>query len=145
MTLTLAEHARHAMPSVKVVSMPGAEVTTGPVRIGRHQEIVWKIRARQSGQHRIVFEVDGRPVEKKLVVGDGFLPVSAVRPPPDWTAILVHPLEKPFTEDSLVRSIRIDYPDRVSWTSGTDWWLVYFFIASLVFALVFKPFLNVKI
>ena len=70
---------------------------------------------------------------------------SAVRPPLEWTEILLHPTEAPFAADSIVQSIRIDYPTRSSWTSGTDWWLAYFFVASLVFAYLVKPFLNVKI
>jgi len=33
----------------------------------------------------------------------------------------------------------------MTWTSGSDWWIAYFFIASMVFALMAKPFLKVKI
>jgi len=58
---------------------------------------------------------------------------------------MLHPLEKPFGPDSVVQSISINYPDRQSRTSGTGWWLVYFFVASLVFALLFKPFLKVRV
>ncbi len=144
-TMRLTGDPKVAMPPVRIVSLPGAEVTIGPVRIRSKREACWEIRARENGRHRIVFEVDSKRIEKELVVGNGLTRVSAVRPARDWTAILLHPLEKPFARDSLVQSISIDYPSRDSWTSGTDWWLAYFFVASLVFALIFKPLIRVKI
>ena len=89
--------------------------------------------------------MDGREIEKELAVGSGFMRVSARRP--EWLAgdILIHPLERPFESGSSVRSIDIDYPDRLDPVSGTDRWLIYFFIASMAFALIFKPFLRVRI
>ena len=89
--------------------------------------------------------MDGQPVEKELAVGDGFMRVSAERPGWCWSDILLHPGEPPFGPDSPVRSIEIDYPDRASWTSGTDWWLVYWFAASMFAALCFRPLLNVNL
>jgi uncharacterized membrane protein (DUF106 family) len=144
-TMKLAGSPEDPMPRVRIVSIPGAEVTIGSVHIRSKREVCWAIRARKSGRHHIVFEVDSQRIEKELVVGEGFMRLSAVRPPWDWTAILLHPLEKPFAVDSPVQSISIDYPSRESWTSGTDWWLVYFFVASLVSALIFKPLLQVRI
>ena len=145
-TMKLAGDPKAAMPQVKVVSIPGAEVTIGPVRIRSKREVCWEIRASEAGRHRIAFEVDSQRFEKEFVVRDrGFERVSAVRPPRRWTAILLHPLEKPFAKDSPVQSISIDYPPRSSRTSGTDWWLGYFFVTSIVFALIFKPLIKVKI
>jgi len=57
----------------------------------------------------------------------------------------MYPDEKPFPADSPVKSISLDYPDRKSFTSGTDWWIAYFFVMSLIVALIFKPMLKVKI
>ena len=42
--------------------------------------------------------------------------VSAERPGWSWSDILMQPAEPPFGPDSPVRSIRIDYPGRDSWT-----------------------------
>jgi hypothetical protein len=56
----------------------------------------------------------------------------------------MYPYEKPFSNASPVQSIRIDYPDRPSKISGTDWWVIYLFITSIIFALIFKPILKVK-
>ncbi len=80
-----------------------------------------------------------------MAIGGGFMRVSAMRPGWQVSEILLHPWEKPFGPDSRVQSIAIGYPDRISKTSGTGWWLIYFFVASLFFALVFKPILKVRI
>jgi uncharacterized membrane protein (DUF106 family) len=132
-------------PNINIESTPAAEVVTGPIRIFSNRQICWEIRAREKGYHRIIFNTGIWQVEKELAVGDGFMRVSAERPGWNWAGILLNPMEKPFGPHSPVQSIGIVYPDRLSHTSGTDWWLIYFFAASLVFALIFKPFLKVRI
>lgn len=132
-------------PKVSIKLMPDADVTIGPVRVSSKRQILWKIKACENGYHHIVFRVDEQRIEKELAIGDGFMRVSSVRPGWHWSDILLHPSERPFGPDSVVQSISINYPDRLSRTSGTDWWLIYFFIASMVFALLFKPFLKVRI
>jgi len=144
-TMKISGKIDSPLPKVSIEPISAAEITMGPVRIFSKREISWKIRARENGYHRIVFKVDEQQFEKELAIGDGFMRVSAERPRWQWSDILLHPLEKPFGPDSVVKSISIDYPDRLSRTSGTDWWLIYFFVASLVFALIFKPFLKVRI
>jgi len=144
-TMKLADRPSRAMPAVEIALLDGAELAAGPVRIASKREVCWQIRAVERGRHRIVFQVGKQRVAKELVVGDGFARVSAVRPGWDWTAMILHPLEKPFAGDGPVHSIAIDYPPRPSWTSGADWWVVYFFVVSIVFAFVLKPFLKVKI
>jgi hypothetical protein len=133
------------LPLVNIEPMPAADVTTGPVRVPSKREIYWRIKARENGNHRMVFQVGDQEIEKQLVAGSGFMRVSMQRPGWEWMDILLHPEEKPFTPDDPVHSITIQYPDRPSKTSGTNWWLGYFFVASLVFALIFKPFLKVRI
>ena len=144
-TMKLNGNIGSPLPPTSIISTPGAQVVSGPVRVFSKREIFWKIKANEAGRHRIVFQVNGRQIEKELAVGDGFMRVSEKRPGWNWIEILRHPLEKPFAADSTVQSINIDYPQRRSWSSGTNSWLVYFFIASLVFSLIFKPFLKVRI
>jgi hypothetical protein len=71
--------------------------------------------------------------------------VSVQRPAWDWSDALLHPAEPPFRPDSAVRSIEIDYPERSSWTSGTGWWLIYWFVVSTVSALCLRRWLNVNV
>ena len=132
-------------PEVSVEPASSVEVVMGPVEVLSKRQIYWEVKAIQNGYHRIIFRVGQQRFEKELAIGDGFMRVSSERPGWHWADILTHPLERPFGPDSIVRSISIDYPQRLSRTSGTNWWLIYFFIASLVFALIFKPFFKVRI
>ncbi len=143
--MKLTGEADAPWPKVTLESMPAAEVTIGPVRVVSKREIYWEIKARQNSNQPLIFQVDQDKVEKELAIGKGFMPVSAERPGWHWTSIFNNPREKPFAPNSVVQSISITYPDRPTWTSGTNWWIAYFFGASMVFALIAKPFLKVKI
>jgi len=144
-TMKLTDDASQSRPDVTLVPGNSYEVVTGPVRVFDKSEIVWKIKALQPGVHKLDFRLDGKTVQKRFVVGGGFVPVSIKRPGRQWSDILLNPLEKPFGPDLQVSFVSIDYPDRPGLTCGTDWWVIYFFIASMVFAFAFKPLLKVKI
>ncbi|MHC4457164.1 MAG: hypothetical protein ACYS0I_08740 [Planctomycetota bacterium] len=144
-TMKLNDNIETPWPIVSLEPISTVEVTMDPVRAFSKHEIYWKIKANESGYQHIVFNIDQQQIEKELAVGDGFMRVSIQRPGWHASDILLHPWERPFGPDSAVQSISIDYPNRLSKTSGTGWWLIYFFIASMVFAFIFKPFLKVKI
>jgi hypothetical protein len=63
----------------------------------------------------------------------------------DWYEALKNPWEAPFRPDSPVRSIEIDYPGRASWTSGTNWWVVYWFAVSMLAGFCCRRWVNVHI
>ena len=132
-------------PNVKLDTNSAAEITTQQTRILSKRQIVWKIKALQPGYQKITFNVDNQKIEKQLTIGDGFMKINPQKPAWNFTDIMLYPTEKPFAPDSPVKSISIQYPERISKTSGTDWWIAYFFVASMIFALIFKPFLKVKI
>jgi len=145
MTVKLSGNVGGHWPTVNIEPTPAAEVTIGPVRVFSRREICWEIKALENGSHRIILHVNRDPIEKELAIGDGFMRVSSTRPAWNWASVLMHPAEEPFGPDSIVQSVTIDYPDRLSWTSGADWWLIYFFIASMVFAFISRPFFRVRI
>ncbi len=145
MTVKLNDNVAGRWPTVTIEPTPVAEVTIGPVRVFSRREICWEIKALENGKHCITLDVDRRQIEKDLVIGNGFMRVSSTRPAWNWANILMNPAEEPFAPDSIVQSVTIDYPDRLSRTSGADWWLIYFFIASMVFAFISRPFLKVRI
>lgn len=144
-TVHLGGGAGDPLPEVKLEAPAGVEVVVGPVVLRTPREVVYRVRGERPQVYTLTFAVDGRRETKDLVVGEGLARVSAVRPGWAWTDILIHPLERPFPADHPIASIAVDYPDRPSWTSGTDYWVLYFFVASLVFALVFKPLVKVRI
>ena len=133
------------LPQVTLESLPAARTMIGPVRVFSKKEIYWKIKPIEDGNYNLIFHVGDRRYEKQLAIGDGFMRLSPKRPGPDFSDILLYPLERPFAPDSPVYSISIDYPERDSRISGTNWWIVYFFIASMIFAFIFKPLLKVRI
>jgi hypothetical protein len=130
-TLKLAGEPGASLPAIELAPTDAVEDLSGPVRVLSEREVCWSLRARQSGYHRLQFRVEGQTVEKEITIGDGVMRVSPVRPEWKWSSILLNPREKPFRE-SVVRSIEIEYPERSSWTSGTDNWVIYWFVVSLV-------------
>ncbi len=132
-------------PDVRLATNDAVKVMVGPVRVKSQREICWDIKARKRGQHRLVVLVDGQRIEKELAVGDGFMRVSAKRPGWDAAEALLHPGEPPFGPDSPVQSIEIDYPERSSWVYGSNSWVIYWFVVSLVAALGFRRWLGVNV
>ncbi len=144
-TLRLHGEPVSAWPEVSLQAAPFVAVSIGPVRINSRREICWNIQARQNGYHRLVFHVDGQTVDKELAIGDGFMRVSVRRPGWQWSDALTHPAETPFSPQSPVQSIAIDYPERSSWTSGTGSWVIYWFVGSMVSGFCFRRLLKVNI
>ncbi|MBN2376210.1 MAG: hypothetical protein JXD22_07410 [Sedimentisphaerales bacterium] len=133
------------LPEVSLAPSPAAEMTIGPVRIAQLNEIRWQIQARQIGQHNLTFNVAGQDYHKQLHVGPGLQKISPLRPGWKWYDIILYPLEKPFPADSPIQEISIDYPNRPGWADGSNNWMIYFFLVSMAFALLFKSALKVKI
>jgi hypothetical protein len=142
-TLKLNGDTGAAWPAVSLQPTGNVEVNLGPVRVRSKREVCWNVKARERGSHNLVFQVGDQANSKELAIGDGLMRVSAQRPGWDWSAILLNPGEEPFRPDHSVRSIEIDYPHRSSWTSGTDSWVIYWFVVSMVAALCFRRALNV--
>ena len=133
------------LPEIRLDTQLAGEITIGPVRVPAKDMIYWKIKAGKKGSHKLRFHLNNTSVEKELAIGDGFMRVSVQRSGWSFGSILLHPMEKPFEADSIIKSIEVLYPDRPSRVSGTDGWVIYFFIVSLVVALVLKPFFKVRI
>jgi hypothetical protein len=144
-TLRLAGSDDSAWPPVQLESAAAVGKTLGPVKVNSQRAICWNIVPREAGYHRLIFDVGGQKIEKSLAAGDGYMRVSLERPALDLAAVLLHPLERPFDPQSPVRAIEIEYPTRSSWTSGTNSWVIYWFVASMVFALAFRRVLKVNL
>jgi len=132
------------MPAIELAPDNAFEDLSGPVRVVSQGEICWSIRAKHPGYHTLRFRIDGRTVEKELAVGKGVMRVSTVRPGPDWSQVLLNPLEEPFDGRSTVRSIGIEYPARSGWASGPDNWVIYWFVVSLVAGFCLRGALKVN-
>lgn len=137
-----SETANH--PDIEIESSPGLIVEVGPVPGGG--KLVWRVRGGEPGRHRLQFRIDGSTIEmeKALVVGTGFQRVSAARVGRDWTAQLFHPAERALPKQSPLQSIEIDYPGVESWIYGANWWVLTFFVISMLTALILKPLFKVR-
>lgn len=144
-TVTLSEDAGDVLRELRLASSAAAASTIGPVRVPAKSMVCWSLRALEPGLHELSFETGQGSFRKELAIGDGFLPTSLERPASVWYDMLRHPRERPFASDSPVQSIDVAYPERESWTSGTDSWILYWFIVSLVAALAARPVLKVSI
>jgi hypothetical protein len=144
-TVTLNGDKGSAWPDVQLQPNEAIQTTVGPVRVLSEREVCWNIQARENGTHRLVFVVGPQSAHKELAIGNGFMRVSRQRPGWDWWEALFNPWETPFGPDSPVRSITIDYPQRSSWTSGTTWWVYYWFALSTLTALGFRRVFNVQV
>jgi hypothetical protein len=144
-TLQLGGDERSPWPAVSLDPTGALEVAAGPVRVRSRHEVCWSVKAREPGNHRLAFRVGDRTLSKELAIGDGFMRVSAERPGWDASSILMNPWEEPFRPGDPVRSIAIAYPERPSWTSGTTYWVIYWFVVSMVAAFCFRGALDVKL
>jgi hypothetical protein len=144
-TLRLGGDQGSSWPAVSLEPSSALDVSAGPVRMRSKREVCWSVKAREPGSHLLAFRIDERTVTKELAVGDGFMRVSAERPGWDVSSILINPWEEPFRPGEPVRSIAIEYPERSSWTSGTGYWLIYWFVVSMVAALCLRRTMGVKV
>jgi hypothetical protein len=144
-TLTLAGGVDSPWPDARLEAAPAFEPVLGPVRIASQRQLCWDIRGRENGYHRLVFRVEDRDIDKEFAVGEGFMRVSLARPAWIWWEALLHPAEHPFRPDSPVRSIEIAYPARSSWTSGSNSWIVYWFLVSMLSAFACRRTFNVSL
>jgi len=137
------DSAATEVPEVTLEPSPGVRVEAGPVPGGG--ELVWRIRAAEPGRHLLRFNVAGATLEKELVVGDGFQRVSAERLGSRWTSQILHPTERLLPRGGPVASIEITYNGVQSYIYGANWWILYFFVVSMAFALLFKPIFKVRL
>lgn len=144
-TMQLADDIGDDWPDVKVALMDTAAISIDKTIVYGKKQLLWKIRAEVPGISYIIFQVDNESVGKELAIGDGFMRTSIMKPGPKLGDLLLHPWETPFAADSVVQSITIEYPDRISKTSGTDWWIGYFFVVSMIAAVIFIPIFKVRI
>ncbi len=149
-TLSLSGTARSEWPKVELASTPGLDVTSGPFRIRSRREVCWELQGRTAGGHHLVFDVDGRKIEKDIAVGDNPMRVSIRRPEWNWFEVLLHPAESPFIADDPVKSIAVQYSGDTVWTTGRyssfvfHSWIVFWFFVSTIAAFCFRGVLRVS-
>jgi hypothetical protein len=144
-TVHLATDAVSDLADVRLAPCSAIEVMAGPVRVAARRMICWNVQARAEGYYRLTFEACGQTFDKELAVGGGFMRVSPHRPGWDWMDAALSPGETPLPTDCVAQAIDVAYPERRSWTSGSNSWLPYWFATSMVFAFAMRPLLKVSL
>jgi hypothetical protein len=124
----------------------GLAVETPALRIPATREIAWRIRALRPGAHDVWIAVDGRRLEKRVVVSDGLASVSPTRVSAGSWATVLHPAEPPLPPGTGIERIDITYsPASLRVLGLTMHWLVYFVLATVVLMFALKGSLRVEI
>ncbi|MFO0970279.1 MAG: hypothetical protein U0793_32420 [Gemmataceae bacterium] len=144
-TVKLRAASESTLPPAKLEASDAIEDLTGAVRVFKNGVVCWTVVPRKEGNHVLRFQIDGRTVEKQVAIGRGFMPVSLRRPAWDWSDALLHPREQAFPAEAVVESIDIEYPDRSGFSCGTNTWLWYWFIVSLIAGFAFKGVLRTNL
>ena len=145
-SLQMREDVERPLPAVMLQTVDACQIVTATGRIEATHEVCWDVKAKQGGLHELRFRIADQPFEKSLAIGDQYLRVSLLRPA--WRKsedIVLNPAERPFAPDSIVQSIAIAYPDRESWPSGTDNWVIYWLVVSMVAAFALKSVFKVSL
>ena len=71
-TVTLNGDTGTSLPKVTLGPNEAVETLVGPVRVLSKRQVCWNINPLAAGEHRLVFQVGDRSIEKQLTVGDGF-------------------------------------------------------------------------
>lgn len=129
--------------------LPDGLVLTGRVRDDLTRTVTWRLNPQRAiGAARVRLPLlNAAPIEKAIIVerGAGLAFASPRRAGPSFVDRLLYPGEPAFAADSPVQSIAIQYPRRSTPIFGINvpWWLT-FFLASILGALLAKPFISVR-
>lgn len=136
-----------ALEVVSAASPQASDASAGVVietpGIAGGREIVWRLRAVSPGRHTLRLRVGDSTIDKEIVVGEGFTRVSAERAGGHWWPRLLHPAEPPLPRGE-VTSVAVEYPGPTWPWVGRDVWVVYVLVVSLAGALLFQPWLRVR-
>jgi uncharacterized membrane protein (DUF106 family) len=124
----------------------GVSVLTPPVWFPASNEIAWRIRPDQPGEYELGARVGGQTFTKSLAVTGDVVRRSPVRVASGFLAQLMNPAERPIPDGAAVTAISVRYESRRVRIFGKDvHWLIVFFVASTVFALLLKKPLGVTV
>ena len=124
----------------------GLKVGSLPLRIPKAKEVDWRIQAVEPGIHKVSVRLLGHRLDKQVVVAQGLYRVSPSRLRSRFWQMLLHPNEPPILQPAAVQRIDIHYPKRIiRFFYWNVHWLVYFFVASIIFAFALKRLFRVEL
>ncbi|MBN2040302.1 MAG: hypothetical protein JW864_09690 [Spirochaetes bacterium] len=137
---------KNAFNKISIEPGEGINIDTPALRIAEDNEISWRISADKPGRHNIKINIDDSVLYKNIIAADDTLvkltPRIILKP---GFYKLLYPSNKSLTADTNIREIAIDYKPRTVNLPGLEMhWLVLFSMLTIVFGLVFKKLLGVR-
>ncbi len=121
-------------PAAQLTAPAGIEVETPALWVGRRDEVLWRLRPTEVGDHQVTVSINGEEAVKQLTVADGTVRRSPVRPG-NFLGQLLYPSEAPLSGN--IREISVPYPETPVFMLLPKWvWLLLLF--SIPFALILK-------
>jgi len=143
-SVKLSKNNSDYFKNISIKAGKGLIVETPPLRLANEKEINWRIRANESGEHNLIFDISGDKFSKSVIVSDGQLSrVSPIVASSLWDTFL-NPGEEPIAENFLVKRIEVDYPPRSIEIFGWEFhWLLVFFVLTMIFGFALKGLFRV--
>ena len=117
---------------------PGLDVETQPLWIPSLNEVAWRIRAKDTGEHQLQLRVGDAAFSKRVDVSNSIVRRSSVRASGSLVDQLLYPAEAPI-RDGPVRSISVGYPEaEVSLLGWKTHWVIVYFILTMVAAFALR-------
>ncbi len=109
--------------------------------------VTWRIRVEEEGDYNLTVKVNDEEVSKELIASNKrYARVSPTRPSSSFLGQLLWPIEKPLTPGATIRDVNIAYPTGSTAILGFDiHWVITLMVASMVIAIVIKPFFKVQL
>ncbi|MCA9243760.1 MAG: hypothetical protein KDA32_07410 [Phycisphaerales bacterium] len=128
----------------------GVRVTSGPARGLDDHSLNWNIHAdKPVGLTEIAFKLDDKVIATKHLTiaapSDELVFADPIRPGTSFLDRVLYPGEQPFGSDSPIVEIRVPHEDRINTLFGLriPWWAT-FLVASILGAVLLKPFMKVQ-
>ncbi len=134
-------------PSATLDLPAGLRAETEAIWIPSESQLLWRLVAEQQGDYELGVEIDGAPrIGKTVRVTSSTVRLSPVRVDPGFLSQLIYPAEPPLPTGSLVRAVRLSYPEReVSVLGYGMYWMIPFFVLSIAFAFALRGLFKVTI
>ncbi|CAB1078992.1 hypothetical protein JY97_13840 [Alkalispirochaeta odontotermitis] len=133
---------------VRCETSAGILLETPPLRLAADGDVYWRARLTKAGPQHIAVTIGGsEEVVRKKIATDGkqarFSPLKTKEN--TWNYVL-QPAETPIPPDSHFKSVSVDYVPAAYPLLGWDISpVIYFFILTMVFGFILKPFMKVNI
>lgn len=133
----------------------GLAIEAGPQRVyleptsrreGRNQ-VVWRLRAGQPGQHAVTIRLGSERVLKQIPISDQMhARACPVRPGASVLDQILYPAEQPARANDTIQRVEARLPTGSTPVFGWDMhWIITFLIVSIIAALIAKPIFKVRI